>query len=118
MNIGDRFLPNTFFQSICLPMAVCGYIGISPGAKVAYAVLLHEVQEDGTVSIPIEKLSDFCGCTIRQSSYRLRELIRCSFITPVDSSGPPSRYRFVLQRCFSGDRGAPESRPYTRGTNA
>lgn len=72
---------------------------LTDAAKVLVAVLADCVKVNGTISVPRADLADRCGCSDRQVSERLKQLVEARFLDRVSAGkrGHTAVYRGLRQ---------------------
>jgi len=78
-------------------------LGLSPGARLVYLLIAHSFSYNGKgsdwVSLPIDKIADWAGCSNRNAQRHVRELTRSTLLPWLlqipGKPGRSSKYTFV-----------------------
>ena len=81
---------------------------LTDAAKVLVAVLADCVKVNGTISVPRADLADRCGCSDRQISERLKQLVEARFLDRVSAG---KRGHTAVYRALRPTESARQDRP-------
>lgn len=88
---------------------------LTDAAKVLAAVLADSVKVDGTISVPRSALADRCGCSDRQISERLKQLVEVRFLDRVSAG---KRGHTAVYRALRPTESARQNRPHPKPKRA